>query len=495
MQSGESSCEASVPWKPPSLTLKESSAYVRSREHRKASRSRSGSGRRRRRREGEHRSRSRRSRDRRSRRDNGDVRSIDQSKPQVPGISTQASASQNQEALLGMLTQAVSRAVGVTPPAASYQVSPASHSHGPPGYGHPGHGQPGFGTPPPAYGHAPLYPGYPGHPPAHLPCHGHAGHLPHLPPQYPPLQPMQPMHYYPPQHMPQVHYTYAPHPHYPGYFVPVPAMPPVRAREPDSDEDRKREKKEPPPPAKFDDDHWEEPRSQTRLKLFREECSDEFRQLWKYPLSDESRRSFAGYIPKVLNEEVGRSFFTKIKDSCEWKQPEGAFGQIPRKTCWMVKGSCKCKYRYGGLEVEPEEFPQWMIELMEIVLKPCGIAQNEWPNSCNLNLYEDGGMTVGWHSDDERLFQGKFRDCRIISLSLGATRKFELRRNWPEDREEHVQRVVLNSGDLLTMEGMFQKHFQHRVPREDVKEPRINLTWRWVKKHIPDCPVGRARRV
>ena len=54
---------------------------------------------------------------------------------------------------------------------------PRSHSHGPPGYGHPGHGQPGFGTPPPAYGHAPLYPGYPGHPPAHLPCHGHARNL------------------------------------------------------------------------------------------------------------------------------------------------------------------------------------------------------------------------------------------------------------------------------------------------------------------------------
>ena len=65
-------------------------------------------------------------------------------------------------------------------------------------------------------------------------------------------------------------------------------------------------------------------------------------------------------------------------------------GQIPRKTCWMVKGNCKCKcpsstinqrgkvgffsqvvqgsgnssvakrYRYGGLEVPPEEFPKWM---------------------------------------------------------------------------------------------------------------------------------------
>eukprot|EP00971_Amphidinium_carterae_P050705 998363-Amphidinium_carterae.1 len=26
---------------------------------------------------------------------------------------------------------------------------------------------------------------------------------------------------------------------------------------------------------------------------------------------------------------------------------------------------------------------------------------------------------VGWHADNEKLFQGKFRDCRIISLSLG----------------------------------------------------------------------------
>ena len=30
----------------------------------------------------------------------------------------------------------------------------------------------------------------------------------------------------------------------------------------------------------------------------------------------------------------------------------------------------------------------------------------DWPDSCNLNLYESGDHSVGWHSDDEFLFQG-----------------------------------------------------------------------------------------
>ena len=37
---------------------------------------------------------------------------------------------------------------------------------------------------------------------------------------------------------------------------------------------------------------------------------------------------------------------------------------------------------------------------------------------------KDGAMSVGWHADDERLFQGKASDIRIISLSLGCTRRF-----------------------------------------------------------------------
>mmetsp|Transcript_19731 Transcript_19731/g.63705 ORF Transcript_19731/g.63705 Transcript_19731/m.63705 type:complete len:128 (+) Transcript_19731:143-526(+) len=126
----------------------------------------------------------------------------------------------------------------------------------------------------------------------------------------------------------------------------------------------------------------------------------------------------------------------------------------------------------------------------------CGLTdQKDWPDACNMNLYEDGGMSVGWHSDDERLFQGKFTDVMIISLSFGISRRFELRLNWPESGEKAVCKVMLGNGDMLSMEGMCQKHMMHRVPKEDNKTgPRINLTWRWVLKHNAGCPTGRKRR-
>mmetsp|Transcript_117461 Transcript_117461/g.332349 ORF Transcript_117461/g.332349 Transcript_117461/m.332349 type:complete len:163 (+) Transcript_117461:3-491(+) len=160
----------------------------------------------------------------------------------------------------------------------------------------------------------------------------------------------------------------------------------------------------------------------------------------------------------------------------------------------MVGQNCTCSYRYGRIEVKPAVFPSWMVSLMQWVMPCCGIIQsNEWPNSCNLNLYEGGGMSVGWHADDEQLFQGKVGDCRIISLSFGAKRNFEFRLNWPDPGARSTFRLPLGAGDLCTMEGMCQKHGQHRVPREDnVEGYRINLTWRWIVQHSRGCPLAKA---
>jgi len=44
------------------------------------------------------------------------------------------------------------------------------------------------------------------------------------------------------------------------------------------------------------------------------------------------------------------------------------------------------------------------------------------------------------------------------------------------------------------MEGMLQKHYQHRVPKENENlGPRINLTWRWIARHNSKCPCDRKR--
>ncbi|CAK0800721.1 unnamed protein product [Prorocentrum cordatum] len=128
--------------------------------------------------------------------------------------------------------------------------------------------------------------------------------------------------------------------------------------------------------------------------------------------------------------------------------------------------------------------------LMGVVMPLCHlVSREEWPNSCNLNLYENGGHSVSWHADNERLFAGKFQDCPIISLSLGHERRFELKALAPdEDGQKAFSKLLLRDGDLCTMEGLFQKYYEHRVPREDKEVgPRINITWRWVVEHLDGC--------
>lgn len=262
-----------------------------------------------------------------------------------------------------------------------------------------------------------------------------------------------------------------------------------------------KEKGKEPPPDKFSEELYEQPRKDMGLKLIGEETLPE-KVKWDYIVNDDNRRSYAAFLACPFTEEKTKEFFDKAKEGTDWKQPEGPLGPIPRKTAWMVAPGCDCTYRYGSIEVEHQVYPPWMVELMKTVMPYFGMSDEEqkdgfptaWPTCCNMNLYEDGAMSVGWHTDDERLFQGKFQDIRILSLSLGVKRTFELRINNPEVREKALLRAPLGNGDLMTMEGMMQKHYNHRVPKEEVVEgPRINLTWRWVMKHGPKCPVGRTR--
>jgi alkylated DNA repair dioxygenase AlkB len=89
-----------------------------------------------------------------------------------------------------------------------------------------------------------------------------------------------------------------------------------------------------------------------------------------------------------------------------------------------------------------------------------------------LNLYRDGSDCMGMHADDEREIAP---GAPIASLSLGATRRFVLRRKGSDAREE----VPLRHGDLLVMGGATQALWRHGVPRERrVREARVNLTLR-----------------
>jgi len=90
-----------------------------------------------------------------------------------------------------------------------------------------------------------------------------------------------------------------------------------------------------------------------------------------------------------------------------------------------------------------------------------------------LNRYRSGSDSVAWHSDRE--VQG-LRNPVIASLSLGATRAFDLR---PKNERKRVISVDLEHGDLIVMRGETQDNWEHRVAKDRrVSGERINLTFR-----------------
>lgn len=140
--------------------------------------------------------------------------------------------------------------------------------------------------------------------------------------------------------------------------------------------------------------------------------------------------------------------------------------------------------------MSPVEFPGWMKEIMAVYMPLCGLHDPlAWPNSCNLNCYSDGTDSLDWHADDEPLFAGRERDTCIISLSLGDTRSFELRLASDDQGDVPAVKLRLANGDLCTMEGLVQRHYEHRVPRAGGKSSRlrVNLTWRWIVAHERRC--------
>lgn len=206
--------------------------------------------------------------------------------------------------------------------------------------------------------------------------------------------------------------------------------------------------------------------------------------VWKSVLHDEHRRTFVAHRKDAFPASLLRSWWDLLSANIRWRRPTSDDVALPRSAAWLTNEGCTCKYEYSGLQFDPLPMFPWFLEITETVCRTCGLKER--PNSCNANYYENGMQSVGWHSDDEPLFDALHRDVLIVSLSLGATRTFELA---SKDKPTEILKLPLEDGDLCTMEGLCQKHYRHRVPRQRlVERPRINLTWRWVLRHEDSCP-------
>lgn len=145
----------------------------------------------------------------------------------------------------------------------------------------------------------------------------------------------------------------------------------------------------------------------------------------------------------------------------------GRWVDAPRLSCWI--GDPGAVYRYSGQTFAPQPWPQALLPLRQRLREELGVDFN----SVLANLYRDGRDAMGWHSDDEPELGP---EPVIASLSLGAARRFLLRR-----RDDHAvkQAFVLEPGSLLVMRGASQRDWQHALPRTARPVgPRINLTFR-----------------
>ncbi|CAE7631230.1 Alkbh3 [Symbiodinium sp. CCMP2456] len=182
---------------------------------------------------------------------------------------------------------------------------------------------------------------------------------------------------------------------------------------------------------------------------------------WDRCVDDVWVRSFSSVRRGAFSEEDLARWWEVALDQTPWERPRVRGGrQLPRSAAWFVKKECSCCYEYNGTQWPSVEFPDWLLEVEQAVWAVLregeGAADILEPNSCVANFYADGAQSVDWHADNEPLFEGLLRDCQIVSLSLGETRRFELRRRRDLSNPlKHCDRVVLDlhDGDIVTMEA------------------------------------------
>lgn len=178
------------------------------------------------------------------------------------------------------------------------------------------------------------------------------------------------------------------------------------------------------------------------------------------------------YHPKYLSVEQSQKLFQFCFDYLPFQQSEiQLFGKslsIPRKECLVGE----VNYGYSGNVIHSVPWPPLIQGLKRQIESDFDVKFNV----CLVNFYADGMDSNGWHADDEPILGV---NPTIVSVSLGATRKFQIR---AKTKGSEIHSMELENGSLLLMKPGMQEQFKHQLPKQPkVRQPRINLTFRQVR--------------
>ena len=134
--------------------------------------------------------------------------------------------------------------------------------------------------------------------------------------------------------------------------------------------------------------------------------------------------------------EADRHLQTLLRE-IDWQQEEiRMFGKrMPIPRCLVRRQGTEL--HLSGIEMQPTGWADCLTPLRERVEEPgCRF------NSVLLNLYRSGEDGVSWHADDEPDLGA---DPTIGSISLGAARKFQLRRSMTRPSAESSCSIAVTS--------------------------------------------------
>lgn len=176
--------------------------------------------------------------------------------------------------------------------------------------------------------------------------------------------------------------------------------------------------------------------------------------------------------PHFFDLTTASAHLTNLINSLDWQHYTlKLFGKVlpqPRLTAFY--GDKGIAYAYSGLTLQALPYTDLLKQIQTKIEAAYGVKFN-----CVLaNYYRDGNDSMGWHSDDEPSLGP---DPVIASVSFGAERSFHLRHRF--EVQMPTQKLRLNNGSLLMMQGKSQSHWQHQLPKsKKVFGPRVNLTFR-----------------
>ena len=169
-----------------------------------------------------------------------------------------------------------------------------------------------------------------------------------------------------------------------------------------------------------------------------------------------------------------------------------------QKQAWCVMPGCSCHYTYGrnNKPHEASPFPPYLNSTLQsmndlVATNHDGLYSYKGAtyNGCNITLYLDPEDNLGWHDDNDDLFNtnttspSDFKS--IASFSIGSPRQFQFKHKTTNQQHN----TTLHNGSVVIMEKATQNNYVHRIPATQFNDDnfhniRIALTFRHI---TPNC--------